>query len=155
MAIIAAGTKVPEIALTRGDEETFTQDDLQGETTILVFFPFAFSPVCTDQLKVYDEGWSRLQERGATKIYGVSTDPIWSQNAFRDQLGLTHVELLSDFEPKGETAKKLGAFFDPAGMTNRGLAIVGPDGEVRWSYLADAPTEMPPIEKLEEGLAAA
>ncbi|QEC48931.1 redoxin domain-containing protein [Baekduia soli] len=153
MAIIAPGTKVPDFVLKREDGSTFTQDDLKGATTVLVFYPFAFSPVCTDQLQVYDEAVSELAAQGAT-LYGVSTDASWSQAAFREKLGVT-IEQLSDFEPKGATARAFGAYFEPAGMTNRALVIVGPDGVVMWSHLADSPGDLPGVNLIFDALAEA
>ena len=152
MAIIAPGTPVPPITLKREDGADFTQDDLQGRTTVLVFYPFAFSPVCTDQFQVYEELAGELQEQNAV-MYGVSTDPSFSQVAFREKLGVT-IEQLSDFEPKGEASKALGAYFEQGGMTNRALVVVDPDGVVAWSYLADSPGELPGVDKVREGLSA-
>ncbi|MDX6685098.1 MAG: hypothetical protein QOF86_1226 [Baekduia sp.] len=152
MAIIAPGTAVPDFALARADGSTFTQDDLKGATTVLVFYPFAFSPVCTDQLQVYDEALEELREQGAT-LYGVSTDPTYSQTAFKEKLGIS-IEQLSDFEPKGAASKALGAYFEPGGMTNRALIIVGPDGVVAWSHLAESPGDLPGVNLIFDGLAA-
>lgn len=152
MAIIAAGTPVPEITLKKEDGSDFTQDDLRGRTTVLVFYPFAFSPVCTDQLQVYEELRSELEGQNAV-MYGVSTDPSFSQIAFREKLGVT-IEQLSDFEPKGAASKALGAYFEPGGMTNRALVVVDADGVVAWSFLADSPGELPGVDKVREGLAA-
>jgi peroxiredoxin (alkyl hydroperoxide reductase subunit C) len=152
MSIIAAGTPAPEFTLQREDGDEFTREDLLGKTTVLVFYPFAFSPVCTDQLQLYEEALDDLKAQGAT-LYGVSTDPTYSQIAFKEKLGIT-IEQLSDFEPKGETAKKFGAYFEPRGMTNRALVIVGPDGVVRWSHLADSPRDLPGVNLIFDGLAA-
>ena len=153
MAIIAPGTPVPEFRLAREDGSDFTREDLLGRTTILVFYPFAFSSVCTDQLQVYEEAIGDIRAGGA-EMYAVSTDASESQRAFREQLGVS-IEQLSDFEPKGETARALGAYFEPAGMTNRALVIVGPDGVVRWSHLADSPGDLPGVNLVFDGLAAA
>jgi peroxiredoxin (alkyl hydroperoxide reductase subunit C) len=153
MSIIAPGTPVPDFRLAREDGGDFTREDLLGHTTVLVFYPFAFSPVCTDQLQVYEEALDDLNARGAT-VYGVSTDARWSQAAFREALGVTF-EQLSDFEPKGATARKLGVYFEPGGMTNRALVIVGPDGVVSWSHLADSPGDLPGVNLIFDGLAAA
>ena len=153
MSIIAPGTPMPAFALSTADGEGFTQDDLQGGTTVLVFYPFAFSPVCTDQLQIYEEALPELTAQGVT-LYGVSTDPVYSQQAFKEKLGIS-IEQLSDFEPKGETSKKLGTYFAPAGMTNRALIIVGPDGVVIWSHLAANPGELPGVNLIFDGLAAA
>jgi peroxiredoxin len=152
MAIIAPGTPVPELVLKRADGSDFTQDDLKGKTTVLVFYPFAFSPVCTDQLQVYEEALPELAEQGAV-MYVVSTDASYSQSAFAEKLGIT-IEQLSDFEPKGAASKALGAYFEPAGMTNRALVIVGPDGVVAWSHLADSPGDLPGVNLIFDGLQA-
>jgi peroxiredoxin (alkyl hydroperoxide reductase subunit C) len=152
MAVIAPGTPVPDFVLKREDGGDFTQDDLRGGTTVLVFYPFAFSDVCTDQMQVYEEAVPELAESGAT-VYAVSTDATPAQTAFREKLGVS-IEQLSDFEPKGETARKFGAYFEPAGMTNRALVIVGPDGVVAWSHLADSPGDLPGVNLIFDGLAA-
>jgi peroxiredoxin len=152
MSILAAGTTVPDFVLRRGDGSEFTQADLLGQTTVLVFYPFAFSPVCTDQFQIYEEALGELREQGAT-MYGVSTDATYSQTAFQEKLGVT-IEQLSDFEPKGAAARVFGAYFEPAGMTNRALVIVGPDGTVAWSHLADSPGDLPGVNLIFDGLAA-
>ncbi|HEY7620714.1 MAG TPA: redoxin domain-containing protein [Solirubrobacteraceae bacterium] len=151
MSIIAPGTPVPEFKLQREDGEDFTREDLLGKTTVLVFYPFAFSPVCTDQLQIYEEALEDFAAQGAT-LYGVSTDASYSQKAFKEKLGIT-IEQLSDFEPKGAAARAFGAYFEPRGMTNRALVIVGPDGVVRWSHLADSPGDLPGVGLIFDGLA--
>ena len=152
MSIIAAGTPVPEFRLVREDGEDFTREDLLSKTTVLVFYPFAFSPVCTDQLQIYEEALPELAVRGAA-LYGVSTDASYSQRAFKEKLGIS-IEQLSDFEPKGETARRFGAYFEPRGMANRALVIVGPDGVVQWSHLADSPSDLPGVNLIFDGLGA-
>jgi len=152
MAIIAPGTPAPEFSLATEDGGTFTHEDLRGTTTVLVFYPFAFSPVCTDQFQVYEEVLDEFKARGAT-LYGVSTDATYSQTAFREKLGVT-IPQLSDFEPKGETARKLGAYFEPGGMTNRAIVIFDAEGVVRWSHLADSPGDLPGANLIFDGLEA-
>jgi peroxiredoxin (alkyl hydroperoxide reductase subunit C) len=152
MSVIAPGTPVPEFVLRREDGGAFTREDLLGATTVLVFYPFAFSPVCTDQLQVYEEAMDELREEGAV-VYGISTDASPAQSAFRRQLGVS-IEMLSDFEPKGAAARAFGAYFEPGGMTNRALVLVGPDGVVRWSHLADSPGELPGVNLIFDGLRA-
>ena len=150
MSIIAPGTKVPDFLLRRGDGSEFTPADFEGKTTVLVFYPFAFSPVCTDQFQIYEEALPELTEQGAT-LYGVSTDAVWSQTAFKEKLGVS-IEQLSDFEPKGAGSRVFGAYFEAAGMTNRALVIVGPDGVVAWSHLADSPGDLPGVNLIFDGL---
>ena len=152
MSIIAPGAAVPDLSLKREDFTYFTREDLLGHTTVLVFYPFAFSPVCTDQLQLYEEALEDFAAQGAT-LYGVSTDSVWAQKAFKEKLGVT-IEQLSDFEPKGEVSRAFGAYFEPGGMTNRALVIVGPDGVVRWSHLADSPGDLPGVGLIFDGLAA-
>jgi peroxiredoxin (alkyl hydroperoxide reductase subunit C) len=152
VTIIAPGTPVPDFALRRTDGSTFTQEDLDGTTTVFVFYPFAFSSVCTDQLQIYDEVMDDIRAEGAV-VYAVSTDASESQRAFKEQLGVS-IDQLSDFEPKGETARKFGAYFEPAGMTNRALVVIGPDRVVKWSHLAASPGDLPGANLIFEGLDA-
>lgn len=152
MTVIPAGSEVPPFTLKREDGSEFTEADLQGTTTVLVFYPFAFSPVCTDQLQIYNEALPEITASDAV-IYGVSTDPSFSQSAFREKLGV-EIPQLSDFEPKGEACRVFGAFFEPGGMSNRALVIVGSDGRVAWSYLADTPGDLPGVNLIFDGLQA-
>jgi len=153
LSILAAGTPVPEFTLKTEDGEDFTHEDLLGHTTVLVFYPNAFSSVCTDQMQVYEEVLAQFAEQGA-RLMAVSTDHSASQHAFRESLNVT-IPQLSDFEPKGAMAKAFGAYFAPAGFTNRALVIVGPDGVVAWSHLAENPGELPGANLIFDGLAAA
>jgi peroxiredoxin len=138
--VITAGEPAPEFKLSRSDGGDFTRADLEGTTTVLVFYPFAFSPVCTDQLNLYQEVLGDLQERGAV-MYAVSCDATYSQTAFREQLGVS-IEQLSDFEPKGAACRAFGVLH-PGGFPQRALIITGPDGVVRWSYQAPSPGDLP------------
>jgi peroxiredoxin (alkyl hydroperoxide reductase subunit C) len=149
--IIEAGTPAPEFTLRREDGSEFTQADLEGKTTVLVFYPFAFSRVCTDQLNLYEEVLDELAAQGAT-LYGVSCDAVFSQSAFREKLGVS-IEQLSDFEPKGEVCRAFGAYH-PGGFPQRALVIIGPDAVVKWSYMADSPSELPGANLIFDGLSA-
>ena len=137
---IAAGEPAPAFSLAREDGTRFTDADLQGKTTVLVFYPFAFSPVCTDQLGVYDQVLEDFESRGAT-LYGVSCDAPDSQRAFKEQLGV-RIEQLSDFEPKGDACRAFGVYH-PGGFPERALVLVGPDGVVQWSHQAENPGVLP------------
>src|SRR5258708_19681144 len=117
------GTPAPSFSLTTEEGGEFTQDDLRGQTTVLVFYPFAFSPICTDQLSLYEEVLDELQAGGA-RLYGVSCDSSWSQRAFREQLGAT-IPQLSDFEPKGATCPPFRSLPHDA-FPDRPLVIVAP-----------------------------
>ncbi len=152
MSVIEPGTPAPEFSLMREEGEPFTQADLQGRFTVLVFYPFAFSPVCTDQLQLYEQALPDLAARNV-KLYGVSCDAPWSQKAFKEKLGVSS-EQLSDFEPKGATCAAFGVLH-PGGFPERALVIVGPDGVVRWSFQASSPGELPALKLLREGVEAA
>jgi peroxiredoxin (alkyl hydroperoxide reductase subunit C) len=149
--VLEAGESAPEFTLRRGDGSEFTRADLEGKTTVLVFYPFAFSHVCTDQLNLYDEVLDEFQAKGAT-LYGVSCDAPYSQSAFREKLGV-RIEQLSDFEPKGAVCRAFGAYHE-GGFPQRALAIIGPDAVLKWSYEAPSPSELPGANLIFDGLAA-
>jgi len=149
--VVSPGEPAPQFSLARADGSKFTNADLEGQTTVLVFYPFAFSPVCTDQLNLYQEVLGELAAKGAT-LYGVSCDATWSQSAFKEKLGIT-IEQLSDFEPKGAVCEAFGVYH-PGGFPQRALVIVGPDGRVKWSYQADSPGDLPGANLIFDGLSA-
>jgi peroxiredoxin (alkyl hydroperoxide reductase subunit C) len=152
VTVLAAGTAVPSFRLAREDGQGFTERDLDGTTTILVFYPFAFSPVCTDQLQLYEQALGELTANGE-KIYGVSCDSTWAQRAFRQKLGVS-IPQLSDFEPKGAACAAFGVLHE-WGFPQRALVVVDPSGVVGWSYQAPSPSELPGVELLRQGLSAA
>jgi mycoredoxin-dependent peroxiredoxin len=137
---IAAGESAPDFSLARAHGAPFTRSDLLGTTTVLVFYPFAFSEVCTTQLSLYDDLLDEFAARGAT-LYGVSCDAVASQQAFREKLGV-RIEQLSDFEPKGAACRAFGVLH-PAGFPQRALVVIGPDGVVKWSHQAASPSDLP------------
>ncbi len=151
MSVAAPGTPVPEFTLRRNDFRRFTQDDVADGTHVLVFYPFAFSPICTDQLNLYEEVLDRFAEAGAT-LYGVSCDATWSQTAFKERLGIS-IEQLSDFEPKGATCRAFGVYHEQGGMAQRALVMIE-GGVVRWSYEAPNPGELPGANLIFDALAA-
>jgi peroxiredoxin (alkyl hydroperoxide reductase subunit C) len=151
VTVLAPGTPAPSFKLARADGGSFTEQDLRGRTTVLVFYPFAFSPVCTDQLQLYESVATRLAEQGDA-LYGVSCDSTWAQGAFREKLGVS-IEQLSDFEPKGAVCAAFGVLH-AGGFPERALVISGPDGVVRWSHQAPSPGDLPGLELLREGLSA-
>ena len=151
MTVVPAGEPAPEFTLKKEDGEDFTREDLEGETTVLVFYPAAFSSVCTDQFQIYEEVLEDFAAQGAT-LYGVSCDQSDSQVAWRQSLGVT-IEQLSDFEPKGAATKAFGAYFEPTGVSNRALVIVGPDQVVRWSWEGEHPGTLPGANLIFDALA--
>ena len=150
MSALQAGSPVPPFSLSRA-EGAFTEADLQGQTSVLVFYPFAFSPVCTDQLSLYNDLREDFANQGAT-LYGVSCDATYSQTAFKEKLGI-EIEQLSDFEPKGAVCRAFDVYH-PGGFAQRALVIIGPDGVVRWSHQADSPGDLPGANLIFDGLQA-
>jgi peroxiredoxin len=139
--MIEPGAEAPDFSLLDQDGQTVSLSDLRGQTIVLVFYPADWSPVCTDQLNVYQEVLSELQEKGAS-LYGISVDSAFSHKAFQQHLGLT-IPLLADFHPKGEVSKAYGAYIEERGHNNRSLVMIGPDGKVLWSHAAPTPLEIP------------
>jgi len=152
VSVLAAGSAVPEFTLQREDGTPFTRDDLAGTTTVLVFYPAAFSSVCTDQFQIYEEVLDDIAAQGAT-LYGVSCDQSDSQIAFRESLGVT-IQMLSDFHPKAAATKAFGAYFEPAGFSTRALVVIGPDQTVQWSWEGEHPGILPGANLIFDGLAA-
>jgi peroxiredoxin (alkyl hydroperoxide reductase subunit C) len=149
--VVEPGEPAPEFTLRREDGSEFTRDELKDSTTVLVFYPFAFSRVCTDQLNLYDEVLDELEARGAT-LYGVSCDAPFSQSAFREKLGV-RIQQLSDFEPKGAACRAFGVYHE-GGFPQRALVVIGPDASVKWSYQAASPGELPGANLIFDALGA-
>ena len=138
--MIEPGSPAPDFSLPDQDGNRFSLSDFTGETVVLVFYPADFSPVCTDQLSVYQEVLPHLEERGA-KLVGISVDGAFCHKAFQQHHNLT-IPLLADFHPKGEVAKAYGVWSEDHGVSTRALVMVAPDGVVEWSYLSP-PLEIP------------
>jgi peroxiredoxin len=139
--MIEPGTPAPDFSLLDQDGEEVTLESLRGQTTVLVFYPNDFSPVCTDQLNVYQEVLGELEAEGA-RLYGVSVDSAWAHKAFQDHLGVS-IPLLADFHPKGEVARAYGVWAGDYGVARRALVMIGPDLRVTWSYASPSPLEIP------------
>lgn len=139
--MIEAGATAPDFSLPNQDGDTVSLKDLEGQHSVLVFFPAAFSPVCTDQLSVYEEVLPDLRARD-TVLYGVSVDNAFSLKAFQGSVGTT-IPLLSDFHPKGEMAQAYGVWVPDRGVATRALVMIGPDLEVLWTHQPPSPLEIP------------
>ena len=118
---------------------------------MLVFYPLDFSPVCTDQLNVYQEVLSDLEAQGA-HLYGVSVDSAYSHKAFQGHLGIT-IPLLADFHPKGAVAGSYGVYNEKHGVSKRALVMIGPDLLVQWAYESPSPLEIPGANLIFDALA--
>ena len=138
--MIEPGAPAPDFTLADQDGNEVSLSDFGGRTAVLVFYPADFSPVCTDQLSVYQEVLPQLAERGASLV-GISVDGAFCHRAFQEHLGVSF-PLLADFHPKGEVAKRYGVWSEEHGVAGRALVVVAPDGKVSWSYMSP-PLEVP------------
>ena len=141
MAVIAAGEPAPDFTLRDQDGEEVSLADFRGRRVLLVFYPFDFSSVCSDQLSVYQEVKPEIEAKGV-ELVGISVDHIYAHKAFREKLGID-TTLLADFEPKGEVAKPTAPTSSEPGIANRSLVLIGADGKVEWSYESPTPGEIP------------
>ena len=138
--MIEAGASAPDFRLPDQDGNPVSLEELRGTSVLLVFYPADFSPVCTDQLSIYQRSLAEFEERGV-RLLGISVDSAFCHKAFQEHQGLT-IPLLADFHPKGEVAKAYGVYSEKHGVAGRALVMVGPDGLVQWSYLSP-PLEIP------------
>lgn len=149
--MIAAGEPAPDFTLRDQDGEEVSLAALRGRRVLLVFYPFDFSPVCSDQLSLYQEVKGELEGKGVT-LYGVSVDSPYAHKAFQEKLGIDTV-LLSDFEPKGEVSRAYGSYLDGPGMSNRTLVLIDAEGKVEWAYESPNPGEFPGANVIFDALA--
>jgi peroxiredoxin len=150
--MIGPGTPAPDFALPDQDGNIVRLEDLRGQTSVLVFYPMDWSPVCTDQLNVYQEVLSDLGREGA-HLYGVSIDSAFSHKAFRESLGITF-PLLADFHPKGEVSRAYGVYIEERGHNHRALVMIGPDLVVNWAHRSPTPLEIPGANLIFDALAS-
>jgi peroxiredoxin len=134
VSILKPGTSAPNFTLRSTPDQSMSLSQFRGHLTILAFYPADFSPVCGDQMALYNEILPEFQRFNA-ELVGVSVDGVWSHLAFSKDRNL-HFPLLSDFEPKGEVAKKYGVYRNQDGMTERALFVIDSDGIIRWSYVS-------------------
>ena len=151
--MIEPGTPAPDFKLPNHRGEPVRLADYRGRKLLLCFYPNDFSPVCSDQLSLYQEVIGEIQAKGA-ELVGISTDGSWAHNAFRKQLGL-EMTLLSDFHPKGEVASAYGAYLEDWGTTNRSLVLVDEEGIVRWVHAEPTPLSIPGVNLIFDALADA
>ena len=129
---IAVGAQAPDFTLPNQDGASVTLSDLRGRKVVLVFYPFAFSPLCTGELCSLRD--RRGQFDDDTVLLGISVDPKHAQRVFREQEGLGF-DLLSDFWPHGAVAQAYGVFLPQRGMATRATFVLDRDGVVRWSVV--------------------
>jgi peroxiredoxin len=149
--MIGAGTKAPDFSLPDHRGQEVSLSDFADGKLVLAFYPLDWSPVCTDQLSLYQEVVGEIESEGATLV-GISVDSSYSHRAFRKHLNLT-IPLLSDFHPKGAVCRAYGAWIEPVDHANRSLVLIE-DGEVKWSYAAPTPADIPGANLIFDALSA-
>ena len=133
-SILQPGTPAPDFSLHATPDQTVSLEDFRGRPLILAFYPADWSPVCGDQMALYNQVLSEFRRFGA-EIVGISVDGVWSHTAFATARNL-HFPLLSDFEPKGAVSRSFGAYREGEGVSERALFVLDGDGTIRWSYLS-------------------
>jgi peroxiredoxin len=138
--ILEAGVPAPDFTLPSAPDARLALSQLRGQTVVLAFYPADFSPVCGDQMALYNETLSEFRRFGAT-LLGISVDGVWCHAAFAKARNL-HFPLLADFEPKAAVARAYGAYRESDGVAERALFVIDPRSIIRWSYLS--PVEVNP-----------
>jgi peroxiredoxin len=128
------GTLAPDFSLSSGPDTELRLSDLRGHPVILVFYPADWSPVCGDELALYNEILPEFRRHDA-EVLGISVDGVWCHKAFAEARHLKF-PLLADFEPKGAVSRSYGAYRARDGFSERALFLVDRDGVIRWSYLS-------------------
>lgn len=132
MAVLAAGTQAPDFTLKVTPDQTLSLKELRGKPVILAFYPADWSPVCGDQMALYNEVLPEFQKYGA-QLVGISVDGAWCHAAFAKDRHF-RFPLLADFEPKGRVAQNYGAYREEDGFAERALFVLDEAGKVFWSY---------------------
>jgi peroxiredoxin len=133
--ILSPGTKAPDFTLKKSPDQTLSLSALRGQPVVLVFYPADWSPVCGDELALFNEVQPEFQRYGA-RVVGISVDGVWCHKAYAKARNLDF-PLLADFEPKGEVSRKYGAYRAQDGFSERALFVLDGDGVIRWSYLSE------------------
>lgn len=133
---LAAGTPAPDFTLRATPDQSVSLSELRGHPVVLVFYPADWSPVCTDELAVFNQLLPEFQRTGAI-VLGISVDGVWSHAAFADARNL-QFQLLSDFEPKGKVARAYGVYREKEGSCARATFVVDKDGVIAWSEVSPA-----------------
>jgi peroxiredoxin len=133
-SILQPGTPAPDFTLARSPDAQLRLSDLRGRPVILVFYPADWSPVCGDEVALFNEVLPEFQSHNA-ELLGISVDGVWCHQAFAEARNLRFA-LLADFEPKGAVSRAYGAYRANDGFSDRALFLIDGDGVIRWSYLS-------------------
>src|SRR3979411_1856250 len=128
---LSGGTRAPDFTLRSTPDQFVSLSEFQGQPVILVFYPADWSPVCSDEMALFNEVLPEFQNLGA-ELVGISVDGAWCHAAFARDRKL-HFPLLADFEPKGAVSRSYGAYREKDGVSERALFVINADGFVHWS----------------------
>jgi peroxiredoxin len=131
---LTAGTVAPDFRLNSTPDQRVSLSEFRGSPVILAFYPADFSPVCGDQMALYNEILPEFRHFEA-QLLGISVDGVWCHRAFAESRKL-HFPLLADFEPKGAVARAYGVYREGEGVSERALFVLDSQGVVRWSYVS-------------------
>lgn len=131
---LPAGTLAPDFSLPTTPDQRVSLGDFRGQPVILAFYPADWSPVCSDEMALFNQILPEFHRYNA-ELLGISVDGVWSHLAFARDRNL-HFPLLSDFNPKGAVSREYGAYLDDVGESARALFVIDGDGVIRWSYLS-------------------
>jgi peroxiredoxin len=131
-SLLSAGTTAPDFTLRSTPDQSVSLSEFRGRPVILAFYPADWSPVCGDQMALYNEILPEFHKHGA-ELLGISVDGVWCHAAFASARKL-HFSLLADFEPKGAVARMYGAYRTKEGSSERALFVINADGVIHWSY---------------------
>jgi peroxiredoxin len=133
-AALRPGTSAPDFSLRSAPDQSVRLSEFRGQPVVLAFYPADWSPICGDQMALYNEMLSEFQELGA-EIFGISVDGAWCHAAFcRDRK--LHFPLLADFEPKGEVAQLYGVYRAHEGICERALFVLNAEGIIHWGHVS-------------------
>ena len=132
--VLLPGTQAPDFTLQVTPDQKLSLSELRGRPVVLAFYPADWSPVCGDQMALYNEIMPEFHRFNA-EVLGISVDGVWCHAAFAHDRKL-HFPLLADFEPKGAVSRQYGAYRDADGTSERALFVIDKDGLIRWSYLS-------------------
>jgi peroxiredoxin len=132
--MLQKGTIAPDFELYATPDQRLRLGELKGKRVILAFYPADWSPVCGDQMALYNEMLKYFRKHNA-ELVGISVDSKWCHTAFEENRKL-HFPLLADFEPKGEVSRLYGVYNESAGQSKRALFVIDEEGIIQWSYLS-------------------
>ena len=132
--MLSKGTVAPDFTLYATPDQKITFSEFKGKNVILAFYPADWSPVCSDQMALYNEMLKFFKKYDA-EIFGISVDSKWCHTAFSEQHHF-HFPLLADFEPKGDVAKRYESYDEETGTCKRSIYLIDEKGVIRWTYLS-------------------